>query len=71
MPGRFQMELIELLEDSILKSLFNVKKDPIEIWKNAEEYPRLGQHARKMLSCFDTTTALNQHSHTCHKSRIA
>ena len=28
----FQMELIELSEDSILKSLFNAKKDPIEIW---------------------------------------
>jgi len=29
-PDRFQIELIELSEDSILKSLFNVKKDPIE-----------------------------------------
>ena len=31
-PDRFQMELIELSEDSVLKSLFNAKKDPIEIW---------------------------------------
>jgi len=54
-PDRFQMELIELSEDSILKSLFNAKKDPIEISKNAVEYPRLRQHARQMLSCFSTT----------------
>ena len=48
-PYRFQMELIELSEDSILKSLFNAKKDPIEMWKNAVEYPRMRQHARQML----------------------
>ena len=53
-PDRFQMELIELSEDSILKSLFNAKKDPIEIWKSAVEYPRLHQHARQMPSCFGT-----------------
>ena len=53
-PDRFRMELIELSEDSILKSLFNAKKDPIEIWKNAVEYPRLRQHARQMFSCFGT-----------------
>jgi len=34
---RFQMELIELSQDNILKSLFNAKKDPIEVWKNAVE----------------------------------
>ena len=55
MPDRFQMELIELSEDSILKSLFNAMKDPIEIWKSAVEYPRLHQHARQMPSCFGTT----------------
>ena len=38
---RFQMGLTKLSEDSILKYLFNAKKDPIEIWKNAVEYPRL------------------------------
>ena len=54
-PDRSQMELIELSEDSILKSLFNAKKDPAEMWKNAVEYPRLRQHARQMLSCFGTT----------------
>jgi len=54
-PDRFQMELIELSEDSILKSLLNTKKDPIEVRKNAVEYPRLRQHARQMLSCFGTT----------------
>ena len=54
-PDRFLMELIKLSKDSILKSLFNAKKDPIGIWKNAVEYPRLGQHAQQMLSCFSTT----------------
>ena len=54
-PDRFQMELIELSEDSILKPLFNTKKDPIKKWKNAVEYPRMRQHARQMLSCFGTT----------------
>jgi Holliday junction resolvase RusA-like endonuclease len=49
------MELTELSEDNIVKSLFDAKKDPIEIWKNAIEYPRLRQQARKMLSCFSTT----------------
>ena len=48
-PDRFQMKLIELSEDSILKSLFNAKKNPIEIWKNAVEYPRLRQYTRQML----------------------
>ena len=55
MPDRFQMELIKLSEDSILKSLFNAKKDPIEVWKSAVEYPHLRQHARQMISCFATT----------------
>ena len=54
-PKELKMELIKLSEDNILKSLFDTKKDPIEIWKNAIEYPRLRQHARKMLSCFSTT----------------
>jgi hypothetical protein len=49
------MQLIELSVDDILNTLFDAKKDPIEIWKNAIEYPRLRQHARKMLSCFSTT----------------
>ena len=43
MSGRFHMELTELSEDSILKSLFNAKKDPIEVSKNAVEYPPLRQ----------------------------
>ena len=30
-PKELQMELFELSEDSILKSLFDAKKDPIEI----------------------------------------
>ena len=38
-PKELQMELFELSEDSILKSLFDAKKDPIEIWKNTVEYP--------------------------------
>jgi hypothetical protein len=49
------MKLIELSVDDILNTLFGAKKDPFEIWKNAVEYPRLRQHARKMLSCFSTT----------------
>ncbi|XP_026475439.1 general transcription factor II-I repeat domain-containing protein 2B-like, partial [Ctenocephalides felis] len=51
-PPEMQMELIDLGEDSIIKSLFNSKKDPIKIWKNAVEYPRLREHARRLLSCF-------------------
>ena len=54
-PANLKMELIELLEDSIMKYLFNSKNDPHEIWKNAIDYPRLRHHAQKMLSCFPTT----------------
>ncbi|KFM74953.1 Transposon-derived Buster3 transposase-like protein, partial [Stegodyphus mimosarum] len=54
-PAELQMELIDLGEDSIIKSLFNAKKDPIEIWKNAVEYPCLREHARRLLSCFGST----------------
>lgn len=54
-PTELQMELFELGEDSILKSLFDSKRDPIEIWKNAVEYPCLREHARRLLSCFGST----------------
>ena len=54
-PKELQMELFELGEDSILKSLFDAKKDPIEIWKNAVEYPCLRDNARRLLSCFGST----------------
>ncbi|XP_065664542.1 general transcription factor II-I repeat domain-containing protein 2B-like [Hydra vulgaris] len=54
-PEYLQIELIELSEDSILKSLFDNKKDPLEIWKTAVEYPKLRQIARRLLSCFGTT----------------
>lgn len=50
-----QMELIEMSEDNILKSLFDNREDPIEIWKKAVEYPRLREHARRLISCFSTT----------------
>ncbi|XP_012518227.1 PREDICTED: phosphatidylinositol 4-phosphate 3-kinase C2 domain-containing subunit gamma [Propithecus coquereli] len=40
-PKELQMEFIELPVDDILKSLFDAKKDPIEIWKNAVENPHL------------------------------
>lgn len=50
-----QMELIEMSEDNILKSLFDNREDPIEIWKKAVEYPRLRKHARRLISCFSTT----------------
>ncbi|XP_065658739.1 EPM2A-interacting protein 1-like [Hydra vulgaris] len=50
-PEYLQMELIELSEDS----LFNNKKDPLEILKTAVEYPKLRQIARRLLSCFGTT----------------
>ncbi|XP_055374498.1 general transcription factor II-I repeat domain-containing protein 2B-like [Condylostylus longicornis] len=49
------MELIELSEDQIFKSLFNDKKNPTEIWKIAVDYPKLREHARRILSCFGTT----------------
>ena len=54
-PNNLKMELIELLEDNIMKYLFNSKNDPLKIWKNAIDYPRLRYHAQKMLSCFPTT----------------
>ena len=54
-PVNLKMKLIELLEDSIIKSLFNSKNDPLEIWKNAIDYPCLHHHAKKMLSCFPIT----------------
>ena len=54
-PEYLQMELIELSEDSVIKSRFNNKEDAREIWKTAVEYPRLREHARKLLSCFSTT----------------
>ena len=54
-PNNMNMELIELSEDNIMKYLFNSKNDPLEIWKNAIDYPRLRHHAQKILSCFPTT----------------
>ena len=54
-PANLKMELIEFLEDDIMKYLFNSKNDLLEIWKNAIDYPRLRHHAQKMLSCFPTT----------------
>ncbi|XP_065664722.1 protein FAM200C-like [Hydra vulgaris] len=50
-PEYLQMELIELSEDSILKSLFDNKKDPLEIWKTAVEYPKLHQIASEESFC--------------------
>lgn len=52
---KLQMELIEMSEDNILKSLFDNREDPIEIWKKAVEYPRLCEHAQRLISCFSTT----------------
>ena len=54
-PANLKMKLIELSEDNIMKCLFNSKNDPLEIWKNAIDYPRLRHYAQKMLSCFHTT----------------
>ena len=54
-PEELQMELIELSEEHILKSLFNNREDPIDIWRKAVEYPRLREHARRLISCFSTT----------------
>ncbi|UYV75174.1 hypothetical protein LAZ67_12002748 [Cordylochernes scorpioides] len=51
----YQMELFEIGEDNSFKSQFDSKKDPIEIWKTAVIYPRLRQHARRILSCFGST----------------
>ncbi|UYV83774.1 hypothetical protein LAZ67_X000090 [Cordylochernes scorpioides] len=53
-PKEYQMELFEIGDD-IFKSQFDLKKDPIEIWKTAVIYPRLRQHARRILSCFGST----------------
>ncbi|XP_035211944.1 uncharacterized protein LOC118186061 [Stegodyphus dumicola] len=54
-PRELLMELFELRENSILKYLFDAKKDPIEIWQNAVEYPCLGEYSRGLLSCFGST----------------
>lgn len=54
-PPELQNELIEFGENNIIKSHFNDKKDPIEIWKNAIEYPLLQENARRILSCFGST----------------
>ena len=54
-PEKFQMELIELSEDNIVKAQFDNKEDPVRIWKGATEYPRLREHARKLISCFCST----------------
>ena len=40
-----QKELIEFFEDNILKTLFDSKKNPIEIWKRVVEFPHLREHA--------------------------
>ena len=53
-PNNVKIELIELLEDSIMKYSFNSKNDPLKIWKNAIDYPHLRHHTQKMLSCFPT-----------------
>ena len=42
-------------EENILKPQFNNRDDPTEIWKKAIEYPRLSEHARRLISCFSTT----------------
>ncbi|XP_066963246.1 general transcription factor II-I repeat domain-containing protein 2B-like [Macrobrachium rosenbergii] len=55
-PEELQMELIEMSEDNILKSLFDKRVNPVEIWKNAIECPRLREHARRrLISCFSST----------------
>ena len=54
-PEKFQMELIELSEGNIVKAQFDNKEDPVRIWKGATEYPRLREHARKLISCFCST----------------
>jgi hypothetical protein len=38
-PKELQMELTELSVDDILNTLFDAKKDPIEIWKNFSRIP--------------------------------
>lgn len=54
-PEELQMELIEMSEDNILKSLFDKRENPIAIWKKAVEYPHLREHARRLISCFSST----------------
>ncbi|XP_014783775.1 general transcription factor II-I repeat domain-containing protein 2-like [Octopus bimaculoides] len=54
-PEELQMELIEMSEDNILKSQFDNRDNLIEIWEKAIEYPRLREHACRLISYFSTT----------------
>ena len=54
-PEEFQIELIELSEDEIVISQFNNKEDPVKIWKRAIEYPRMREHAGRLILCFSST----------------
>jgi len=47
--------LIDLSEDNILKSLFDAKKDPLEVWKMLLNTHVSVQDAPQILSWFDTT----------------
>ena len=49
------MELIELSKDEIVISQFNNKEDPVKIRNRAIEYPRLREHARRLISYFSST----------------
>ncbi|XP_068206805.1 protein FAM200C-like [Palaemon carinicauda] len=48
-PEELQMELIELSDK---------RENPVEIWKNAIEYLHLREHARRLISCFSSTSVL-------------
>ena len=53
-PEKFQMELIELSKDNIVKPQLDNKEDPAKIWKRAVEHASLPERARRLISCFST-----------------
>ena len=53
-PEKLQMEPIEMPENNILKSQFDNRNDPIEIWKKDKEYSCLRENARRLMSCIST-----------------
>lgn len=54
-PLEFQMELLELKNDDLLKNKFNECTDLVEVWKSAVAYPNLRELARNILVLFGST----------------
>ncbi|OAF68598.1 hypothetical protein A3Q56_03695 [Intoshia linei] len=51
----FQMELLEIKNDELIKNKFNENIDLVEIWKYAFAYPSLCELARNTLVAFGST----------------